>query len=48
MSDPLGTLPAHGGLIRTGTADPIGLAVSEREGSGQKPGSLVRDPKSVE
>src|SRR5271170_2771184 len=23
----LGTLPAHDGLIRTGTADPIGLAV---------------------
>src|ERR1700733_641911 len=23
----LGTLPAHGGLIRSGTADPIGLAV---------------------
>src|SRR5580700_10410675 len=35
MSDPLGTLPAHGGLIRTGTADPIGVAVLERESPGQ-------------
>ena len=35
MSDPLGTLPAHGGLIRTGTADLIGLAVLERESPGQ-------------
>jgi hypothetical protein len=34
-SDPLGTLPAHGGLIRTGTADLIGLAVLERESPGQ-------------
>jgi hypothetical protein len=36
MSDPLGTLPARGGLIRTGTADLTGLAVVERERSGQK------------
>ena len=33
--DLLGTLPAHGGLIRTGTADLIGLAVLERESPGQ-------------
>jgi hypothetical protein len=30
-SDPLGTLPARGGLIRTGTADLIGLAVQKGE-----------------
>ena len=34
-SDPLGTLPAHGGLIGTETADPIGLAVLERESPGR-------------
>jgi hypothetical protein len=33
--DLLGTLPAPGGLIRTGTADLIGLAVLERESPGQ-------------
>src|SRR5580693_6023546 len=41
MSDPLGTLPAHGGLIRTGTADLIGLAVLERESPGEARKSLL-------
>jgi hypothetical protein len=39
-SDPLGTLPAHGGLIRTGTADLTGLAVLRGKGPG-KPGRLM-------
>src|SRR5260370_32759384 len=34
-SDPLGMLPARGGLIRTGTADLTGLAVQKGEDSGQ-------------
>jgi hypothetical protein len=45
---PLGTLPAHGGLIRTGTADLIGLAFWRGKASGPKSPEVSLRYKPVE